>query len=85
MNYVSKWVEAIPSRTNKANLVVKFLGENIFARFSMPRALISDQGTHFNNRSFNALLKRYSIVHRLITPYHSQTSGQVEASNQQIK
>ena len=85
VDYVSKWVEAIPSRTNDAKVVVKFLRENIFARFGMPRAIISDQGTHFNNRSFDALLKRYSIVHRLATPYHPQTSGQVEVSNRQIK
>jgi len=51
----------------------------------MPRAIISDQGTHFNNWSFDALLKRYSIIHRLATPYHPQTSGQVEVSNRQIK
>ena len=51
----------------------------------MPRAIISDQRTHFNNRSFDALLKRYSIVHRLATPYHPQTSGLVEESNWQIK
>jgi len=81
MNYVSKWVEAISFRTNEAKIVMKFLRENILARFGMPRAIISDQGTHFNNRSFDALLKRYSIVHRLATPYHPQTSGQVELSN----
>ena len=37
MDYVSKWVEAIPSRTNDAKVVVKFLMENIFARFGMSR------------------------------------------------
>ena len=36
VDYVSKWVEAIPSRTNDAKVVVKFLRENIFARFGMP-------------------------------------------------
>jgi len=85
MDCVSKWVEAIPSRTNEAKVVVKFLRENIFARFGMPRAITRDQGTHFNNRSFDALLKRYFIVHRLATPYHPQTGGQVEVSNWQIK
>ena len=36
MDYVSKWVEAIPPRTNDAKVVVKFLRDNIFARFGMP-------------------------------------------------
>ena len=42
VDYVSKWVEVIPSRTNEAKVIVKFLRENIFARFGMPCAIISD-------------------------------------------
>jgi len=71
----------VATRTNVTKVVVKFLRDNIFSRFGMPRAIISDQGTHFTNKSFDALLKRYSIVHRLATPYHPQTSGQTEVSN----
>ena len=83
--YVSKWVEAILTRTNEAGVVVKFLRGNIFSRYVMPRAIISDQGTHFNNWSFDSLLRRYSIIHRLATLYHLQTSRQVEVANRQIK
>jgi len=36
VDYVSKWVEAIHSKTNEAKVVIKFLRENIFARFGMP-------------------------------------------------
>jgi len=42
VDYVSKWVKAIPTRTNDAEMVVKFLRENIFARFGLPRVIISD-------------------------------------------
>ena len=52
MDYVSKWARAIPSRTNDAKVIVKFFRENIVARFGMACAIISDQSTHFNNRSF---------------------------------
>jgi len=54
MDYVSKWAEAIPSRTNDNKVVIKFLKENIFSRFGTPRAIISDNGTHFCNRSFGS-------------------------------
>jgi len=30
MNYVSKWVEAIPSKNNENKIIVKFLKENNF-------------------------------------------------------
>ena len=85
VEYVSKWIEAIPCKTNDNKVVVKFLKEHIFSRFGMPRAIISDRGTHFCNHAFEALLKKYNVTHRLATPYHLQTSGQVEVSNQQIK
>ena len=85
MNYVSKWVEVILARINNAKVVVKFLRENIFASFGMPRAIISDQSIHFTNRSFNALLRMYSIVYRLVIPYHLQTNGSIEMSNKQMK
>ncbi|XP_035842255.1 uncharacterized protein LOC118488928 [Helianthus annuus] len=37
------------------------------------------------NFNFGKLLKRYNVNHRIATPYHPQTSGQVEVSNRQIK
>ena len=49
MDYVSKWVEAIPTRTNDSSVVVSFVRSYIFYRFGIPRAIISDQGTHFCN------------------------------------
>ena len=85
VDYVSKWVEAIPTKSNDNKVVLKFLKENIFSRFGTPRAIISDQGKHFKNYQFESLLKKYSITHKLATPYHPQTSGKVEVSNRQIK
>ena len=85
VDYVSKWVEAKATRTNDARVVVDFVRSNLFCRFGVPRAIISDQGTHFCNRSMQALLKKYGVVHRVSTPYHPQTNGQAEISNREIK
>jgi IS30 family transposase len=30
-------------------------------------------------------MKKYGITHKFATPYHPQTSGQVEISNKEIK
>ena len=49
VDYVSKWVEAIPTCTNDASVVAKFLRNHIFTRFDTPRALITNGGTHFCN------------------------------------
>ncbi|GJS59047.1 reverse transcriptase domain-containing protein [Tanacetum coccineum] len=46
VDYVSKWVEAQALPTNDARVVIRFL-RRLFARFGVPKALISDRGTHF--------------------------------------
>lgn len=84
VDYVSKWVEAQALPTNDARVVVKFL-KTLFSRFGMPKALISDRGTHFANYQMEKVLQRYGVTHKFATPYHPQTSGQVEVTNRGIK
>ncbi|CAA7014514.1 unnamed protein product [Microthlaspi erraticum] len=85
VDYVSKWVEAIASPTNDAKVVLKLFKSIIFPRYGVPRVVISDGGSHFINKVFENLLKKYGVKHKVATPYHPQTSGQVEVSNKQIK
>ncbi|XP_068329681.1 uncharacterized protein, partial [Pyrus communis] len=74
VDYVSKWVEAIATRTNDHKVVLNFLKDVIFCRFGTPRAIISDGGSHFCNKHFESLMKKYNINHKVATPYHPQTS-----------
>ncbi|KAM2899054.1 hypothetical protein COP2_008518 [Malus domestica] len=85
VDYVSKWVEAKATKTNDSKVVSDFFKSNIFARFEIPRAIISDGGSHFCNRTFEALLRKYNVTHKVSTPYHPQTSGQAEISNREVK
>ncbi|KAK8525326.1 hypothetical protein V6N12_014021 [Hibiscus sabdariffa] len=85
VEYVSKWVEAIATRQNDAKTVQKFIKKTIFTRFGVPRAIISDEGRHFDNRSIAAELKKLDITHKLSTAYHLQKNGQAEVPNREIK
>ncbi|XP_022861578.1 uncharacterized protein LOC111381966 [Olea europaea var. sylvestris] len=71
VDYVSKWVEAVALPTNGVKAVVGFMK--------------NDEGKHFCNRQFEQLLNKYGVKHRVATPYHPQTSGQVKVSNRQLK
>ncbi|GJW17946.1 reverse transcriptase domain-containing protein [Tanacetum coccineum] len=82
-NYL-RIVEAKALPTNDARVVVKFL-KSLFSRFGAPRAIISDRGTHFCNDKFARVMSKYGVTHRLSTPYHPQTSGQVEVTNRGLK
>ncbi|GJS49657.1 reverse transcriptase domain-containing protein [Tanacetum coccineum] len=84
VDYLSKWVEAKALPTNDARVVVKFL-KSLFSRFGAPRAIISDHGTHFCNDKFDKVMSKYGVTNRLSTPYHPQTSGQVEVTNRGLK
>ncbi|GJY91729.1 reverse transcriptase domain-containing protein [Tanacetum coccineum] len=84
VDYASKWVEAQALPTNDARIVVKFL-KGLFARFGVPKALISNRGTHFCNSHLEKALLRYMVTHRISTAYHLPTNGQTEVTNRAIK
>ncbi|XP_050379676.1 uncharacterized protein LOC126797029 [Argentina anserina] len=77
--------DAVDTKANDHKIVLKFLKEHNFTGFGTPRAIISDGGSHFMNKSFAPLLKKYWVKHKVLTPYHPQTNSQVEISNREIK
>jgi len=78
-------MEILASRTNDHKVVVKFVKEYIFYRYETPRALISDGGSHFCHQSFEDLLRKYCVTHKVAIPYHLETGGQVNVSDLEIK
>ncbi|XP_073133392.1 uncharacterized protein [Henckelia pumila] len=62
-----------------------FCKKNIFTRFGTPRAILSDEGTHFYNKILDSLLSKYNVNHKVELVYHPQFNGQAEVSNREIK
>ena len=85
VDYVSKWVEALPCQAVDSKHAKKMFHEVIFPQFITPWLVISDGGPHFINKTFWQFLAEYGIKYNIATPYHPQTSSQVETSNKQIK
>ncbi|RDY12961.1 hypothetical protein CR513_02183, partial [Mucuna pruriens] len=50
------------TKTNDVKVIVDFLKSNIFCRFSVPKLLISDQGSQFCNKVVSALLHKYGVT-----------------------
>jgi hypothetical protein len=85
VDYVSKWVEALPCRYADHKSSLRMFEETIFPRFGTPRLVISDGGSHFIDKHFDKYLTNHGVQHNVTTSYHSQTSGQAETSNKQTK
>ena len=84
VDYFTKWVEAKALKEATANEVTEFLWEDIICRHGCPKKIISDRGTHFNNKLMEKLTERCGINHRLSTPYHPETNGLVERFNRTL-
>jgi hypothetical protein len=84
-DYVTKWVEAIPTKSVDHATTMKMLQEIIFQGFGVPMYLIINDGSHFLHGILRKTLAKYGVDHKFASPYHPQTSGQVEISNRELK
>ncbi|GJT54384.1 reverse transcriptase domain-containing protein [Tanacetum coccineum] len=57
----SKWAEAQALPTNDARVVISFL-KKLFCHFGVPKALISDRGTHFCNKIMEKTMKDMELT-----------------------
>ena len=75
VDYVFKWVEVETYPKTEAKVVMRFLHKHVFTRFGTPRAIISDEGSHFVNKWLKWLLDKYDVKHKIATVYHPQSNG----------
>nr|XP_011462120.1 PREDICTED: uncharacterized protein LOC105350849 [Fragaria vesca subsp. vesca] len=85
VDYNTKWIEAEPLATITTEKVINFLRRNLYCRFGVPQAIITDNGTQFDNDTFKEFLSKQGITIFYASPTHPQTNGQVEAINKLIK
>jgi len=57
VDYVSKWVEALPCRAANAKYARKMFHEVIFPCFGTPRMVIGDGGSDLIDKTFRTFLK----------------------------
>ena len=77
VEYVTKWEEAELVETYSSEIAAKFIYDNFVTRFECPLTLISDQGSHFVNKTITTLTKQIMIGHQKSTTYHPQSSDAI--------
>ena len=80
----SKWTEIEIVKSATAQNTIKHL-RMMFARFGLPKVLVSDNGTCFTSGDFSEFTLRNGIKHLRIAPYHLSSNGQAERAVQTFK
>jgi hypothetical protein len=83
IDYVSKWVEALPCWAADAMHSKRMFHEVIFLSYGVPRIVISYGGSHFIDWTFRKALME--VDDQIATPYHPPMSSNGEMLNKQIK
>ena len=73
----TKWPEVFKCRRPTSTTTINFLNE-LFARFGVPRKIVSDNGTQFTGSEFKNYCKSLAIEHITTSPYHPRSNGQAE-------
>ncbi|CAL2237893.1 unnamed protein product [Prunus armeniaca] len=83
-DYFTQLVEAEAYGIVAHTDVIKFVWPNIICRFGIPRAIISDNGTQFNNRKFRRYCMEKWIIQQFSSRSYPQGNGQAEKTNRTI-
>ena len=75
IDYLTKWVEARATRRNDAQIIAKFLYEEIFTQYGLPIELVNDHETYFLNDVIATLLDKFLVIHNVFAPYYPQENG----------
>lgn len=65
VDYVSKWVEAMPCRVSTTRELKTMMQNCIFPRYGVPRVVITDGGSHFTRTDFTRFLVKSGVAHRI--------------------
>lgn len=82
--YLTRWPLARALKTANANDVCQFIYEEIICQFGCPSVILTDQGTHFQNRLVKQLCETMLIRHSTTTAYNPQCNGMVERFNKTL-
>ena len=80
----SRFLIFVPTIDNTALTAAEAVRTRWLAIFGMPKRIRSDRGSHFTAEIFKELWRSAGIKHKLGSPEHPQSQGQVERQNQLI-
>ena len=85
VDYFMKWVEAMPTIKSNPETTAHFIFNQIITRFGIPKELVTNHGSHFQNRMMEELASKLGYKQEHFSYYYPQATGEVEAVNKSLK
>ncbi|CAI2178218.1 10733_t:CDS:2 [Funneliformis geosporum] len=82
--YLTKKVKASATPNCTTQITAQFMYNEIICRHEMPKVILTDRATSFQNELITALLHIVGTKHRLSSLYHRQTNGLTEHFNRTL-
>jgi len=83
IDYFTKWIKSIPTRSASHKVIISFL-EDIIAIFGYPSIIINDNATYFKSETLIKFCEQFGISLIHSTPYYPQGNGLAESSNKSL-
>lgn len=80
----TRFPEAIPLCKITSRSVIKALTQ-FFSTFGLPRVVQTDQGTNFQSKVFNEVMKTLEVKHAVSSAFHPESQGALERWHQTLK
>ena len=84
MEYFTKWVEDMPTIKFDGETTPHFVFNHIITQFRICRDLVTNHGSHFQNRMTNELYSKLGYKQEYSSSYYPQVNGQVEYVNKYL-
>jgi len=85
VDYFKNWVEAMPTFSNDGKTAALFIFNRILERFGIPKEIVIDHGSHFQNKMMIELTSKLGFKQEHSSPYYLQVNVQVEVVNKSLK
>jgi len=80
----SRWIEAIPVKTEKAEEAAEILYREVFCRYGAPKIIISDRGKTFLSKLISKLCEFFEIDQHFTSSFHPMSNSVAERTHSNI-
>ena len=81
VDYFMKWAKAMPTFKFGGETVAFFVFNQIIAQFGIPKVIVTDHGSHFQNSMMTELTTMLGFRQEHSSSFYPQANGQVEVVN----